>query len=153
MGAEISSVITDLVFQADPDLEARLEAQAEALRETECINPMLGRWIDENDVNYLLATLALKDVDFAEEFPAMEHITGQERRDLSAALEVHFDQCSHCSLKRGYDLEMDARVEQVCQQNDDSLLQILKEDKDAADSSEEDAQAGMEMKPALSANQ
>lgn len=152
MGSEITSVITDLVFQTDPELEARLEAQAEALREIECLNPTLGRWVDENDVNYLLAAFALKDEDFAEEFPAMEHISEQERRNFIAALDSHFNQCSHCSLKRGYDLEMDARIEQVCQQNSDSLLQILKEDKDTADSSEEGDHATIEMKTALSAN-
>jgi hypothetical protein len=153
MGFEITDVITDLVFQADPDLEARLEAQAEALHEIKCTNPVLGQWIDENEVNYLLATLALKDEDFAAEFPTVEYIPLEERRNFIEALEVHLAQCPHCSLKRGYDLEMDARIEQVCQQNDDSLLEILKEHKDVAESSDEGINSGMEVKPALMANQ
>ena len=70
---------------------------------------MLGWWIDENDVNYLFATLALKDEDFAKEITDMGHVTAHERRRFIAALEAHIDQCPHCSLKRGYDLELDAR--------------------------------------------
>lgn len=151
MGSEISDIITDLVFLADVDLEARLEAQVEALRESGCVNPLLGRWVDENEVNYLLSTLALKDEDFTEEFPAMAHITGQERRGLIAALEAHFEQCPHCSLKRGYDLEMDARIEQACEQNNNTLLRILKEDED--DSTDESDHIIIELTPALSANQ
>lgn len=149
MEPEITDIITDLVFQTDPDLEARLEAQAEALREIECINPVLGRWVDENDVNFLLAILALKDEDFAEEIPAMAYIPGHERRSFIAVLEVHMDKCPHCSLKRGYDLEMDARIEQACQQNDDRPLQIPEK----AESSEKSDHASTELKPALSANQ
>lgn len=151
MGSEISDIITDLVFLADVDLEARLEAQAEALRESGCVNPILGRWVDENEVNYLLATLALKDEDFTEEFPSMAHITWQERQGLIAALESHFEQCPHCSLKRGYDLEMDARIEQTCEQNNNTLLRILKEDED--DSTDESDHIIIELTPALSANQ
>ena len=131
----ISDVISDFVIQAEPDLIARLDYQAEALQEIKCINEVWGRWINAYDVNYLLSVLALKDKDFAEMFPAAAHTSEMERQRFSVALETHIEQCTHCSLKRGYDLEMDARLEQACQQNDKLLLQILEEDE--AYSSEE----------------
>lgn len=153
MGTEISDIISGLVFLSDVDLEARLEAQADALRESGCINPILGRWVDEHEVNYLLSALALKEADFAEEFPAMAHITEQERRGFISALETHFGRCPHCSLKRGYDLEMDARIEQACEQNKSTLLQILKDDDDEADSTDESDHVSIELAPAFSSNQ
>lgn len=135
MKTNITNVIADLVLQSEPDLASRLEAQAEALREVECTNPALGRWIDAHDVKYLLSTFDLEDDDFAGRFPAMAHITGPERRRVVAALDAHCDQCPHCSLKRGYDLELDVRIKQAGQQNRTSLLQLLEESE--AEQSEE----------------
>lgn len=151
MKTDITNVIADLVLQSEPDLAARLEAQAEALREIECTNPVLGRWIDAHDVKYLLSTFTLDDDDFGRRFPAMAHLTRQERQRVAAALETHCDQCPHCSLKRGYDLELDARIKQAGQQNSTALLQLLEEDE--ADQSEEDEHQDLELKRTLSAHQ
>jgi hypothetical protein len=124
---DMTDVIASLVLQAAPDLDSRLEYQAEALREAKCTNPLVGKWIDSTDVKYLFSTLALRDKDFALRFPAMAHITGQKRQQFIAAIEAHFKQCAHCSLKRGYDLELDGRIKQACLENKDFLLQLLKE--------------------------
>jgi hypothetical protein len=131
MKNDLTNVIADFVFKSAPDLASRLESQAEALDEAKCTNPVLGKWIDENDVKYLLSTFALNDKDFAEKFPATAPTTSAERRQVVAALEEHFEHCQHCSLKRAYDLELDARIKQACQQNSDFLLQMLEEDEAA----------------------
>ena len=128
MEPDIINIIASFVLQANPDLASRLEYQAEALREVECIYPSLGRWVDANHIKCLLSAFALGDEDFAERYPAQAHLTERERQRLIEALEAHFEQCPHCSLKRGYDFEMDVRIEQTCQQNTDFLLQILEED-------------------------
>lgn len=143
---DITEVIANFVFKSAPDLASRLEFQAEALDEAKCINPVIGRWVDENDVKYLLSTFALNDKDFAERFPAMAHTSRAERQRVAAALEKHFEHCQHCSLKRGYDLELDARINQACQQNSDFLLQLLGEDE--TESSKEDDHPNIERKAA-----
>src|SRR5688572_18665350 len=99
MKPEIIGVIADLVLRANPELEPRLEYQAEALQESECINPLFGRWIDAHDVKYLLSTFDLPDEDFATRFPKMAHLKSEERRRVIAAIEEHFEHCRHCSLK------------------------------------------------------
>lgn len=124
----ITDVFADMVRQSYPELNARLEDQAEALREIACTEPIIGRWVDANDVSYLLSTFALGGKDFAAKFPTMAHITEQQRQRLVATIEAHMEQCKHCSLKRGYDLELDARIEQAYQQNSDQLLRLLEED-------------------------
>lgn len=128
MKNDLTDVIADFVFKSAPNLADRLKSQAEALDEAKCSNPVLGRWIDENDVNYLFSAFALSDEDFAEKFPAMAQTTIAERQQVIAALEEHFGFCQHCSLKRAYDLELDARIKQACEQNSDFLLQLLEED-------------------------
>ena len=145
MKNDLTDVIADFVFNSAPDLASRLESQAEALDEAKCSSPVLGRWIDENDVKYLFSTFALNDKDFAEKFPAMAHTTVTERQRVVAALEKHFEHCQHCSLKRGYDLELDARINQACQQNSAFLLQMLNEDE--TEPSTEDEHPGLELEP------
>ena len=151
MKTNITDVIADFVLQSDPDLATRLEYQEEALREVECTNPAFGRWIDENDVKYLLSTFALGNNDFAAKFPTMAHISDQERQRVIAAIEAHCEQCPHCSLKRGYDLELDARVKRTGQQNNSALLQLLEEEE--TELSEETASQCMKAKAADSAHQ
>jgi hypothetical protein len=151
MKANITDAIADLVLQSEPDLTTRLEYQAEALREAKCTNPVIGKWIDANDVKYLLSTFALEGEDFAARFPAMAHITSQERQRVIAAIENHCDRCPHCSLKRGYDLELDARIKHAGQQNNSVLLQLLEEE--GTDLSEEDEPQGATLEAARSAHQ
>lgn len=147
MKRDVSEVIADLIFETEPDLTSRLESQEEALRETPCTDPPLGRWVDENDVPYLLSVIALGDEEFVAEFPAMARADAGERQRFRAALEAHLDECPHCSLKRGYDIEMGARVEQACRQNRDFLLRVLREET-AAETAEEGEHAGEKTKAA-----
>jgi len=127
MKANIANVIAEFVRQSDSDLDVRLESQAQALIETHCVQPIIGKWIDANDAESLLGAFALADKDFADKFPALAHVTARERHQCIKAIEVHFEHCQHCSLKRGYDLEMDSRIEQAYRQNKNSLLQLLRE--------------------------
>lgn len=147
MESDITDMIADMVRQTAPELASRLEYQAEALRETECTDPMVGRWVDDNDVKYLLSAFALEDEDFAERFPALAHITGPERQQFIAAVEAHFDQCLHCARKRGFDLELDARIKKTCRQNSATLLQLLEEEMAVA---EEAGLQGGKAEPGLS---
>lgn len=128
MESDITDMIAEMVRQAAPELASRLEYQELALRESECVAPSVGRWIDDNSVKYLLSAFALEDKDFAERFPALAHITGPERQQFIAAVEAHFDQCKHCYLKRGFDLELDARIKLTCRQNSAALLELLEEE-------------------------
>jgi hypothetical protein len=131
MKSKIIDAIADLTLQATPDLATRLEYQEEALRDVQCTNPVIGAWIDANDVEYLLSTFDLNDQDFAARFPAMAHSTKSVRQRLIATIEAHCERCQHCSLKRGYDLELDARIEQAGQDNRQSILGLIKEENDS----------------------
>src|SRR5947207_1463784 len=106
--------IVNLVRDAEPDLDARLESQGDHLHEVTCTNPTLGRWIDGYDVQYLLAAFALNDHDFVEDFPKLAHLKQPDREKIIQAFEAHFDECPHCHLKRGYDLELTSRIELGC---------------------------------------
>jgi hypothetical protein len=129
MKRDITSFIADFVLEADPEMSLRTEYQAAALQEAKCTDyACFGRWVDAYDVKLLLSAFALADKDFAVRFPRMAHITEAQRRKFIDALESHFETCQHCSLKRGYDLEMDARIKKVCQQNNKVLLQLLREE-------------------------
>lgn len=131
MTTEITDLFVDLVLQTNPELDARLEYQAEALRETKCIQPLVGQYIDAHHVEYLLSALALGEKDFAESFPAMSRIAGPDRRQVAATIESHIERCSHCSLKRAYDLELDARIEQAFKLSNDLLPQLSEQEEQA----------------------
>lgn len=123
---DISDIIVEILRQAEPDLDSRLKYQAEALSEDKCTSPLIGKWIDANHVQYLFAAFALNDADFAEYFPKMAHVTEHHRKRITKTFEHHFDHCKHCSLKRGYDLELDSRIERTFRENRDHLLRQLK---------------------------
>lgn len=122
---DFDNLIIDLVRKAEPDLDSRLESQAEALSELQCTNPVLGRWIDEYDVDYLMAAFSLDNDEFSSNFPAMGHLNQHDRSQIIEAFESHFDQCPHCYLKRGYDAEMNARIERAYQINNDAVAEHL----------------------------
>jgi hypothetical protein len=128
MRIDIINVITDFVRQAALDLDTRLDYQAEALRETICTDPVMGQWLDSIGIEYLTSAFSMQDRDFVEFFPGMAHLSRQERLGLLETFESHLEKCSHCSLKRGYDLESNARIEKGCRENKDFLLRLLHED-------------------------
>jgi hypothetical protein len=126
MESDFSDIIVKLLRQAEPELDGRLEYQAEALDEEKCTNPLLGRWIDTNHAEYLLAAFSLNDSDFEEYFPQMTGVTEHHRKRIVRAFEDHFGLCRHCSLKRGYDAELDGKILRLCRDNKDHLIHQLK---------------------------
>jgi DNA-binding transcriptional MocR family regulator len=124
---DFDNLIIDLVRKANPDLDSRLESQAEALDELECTNPVLGKWIDEYDYEYLLAAFNLNDGEFSRNFPGMAHLNQHDRSQIIEAFEDHFDHCAHCYLKRGYDLEMNDKIERVYTTDKTLVAQYLQE--------------------------
>jgi hypothetical protein len=152
MKSDLTDVIADLVFQAAPELTSRFEDQAVALRETKCTSPGFeGQWIDTYEVKYLFSILALGDEDFAARFPALAHASAADRWQLRTTLEAHLERCPHCSLKRGYDLELSQRIKKTCRQNSTWLLHLLEED--AAEYASEGQCEGPELEPVCSGNQ
>jgi len=125
MESDFTDLLDIFVRQAEPDLNARLEAQAESLTGLKCSEPVLGKWVDEHDVEYMLAAFALDDDDFVAIFPSMSNITEHDRNRIIEAFENHFEDCLHCSRKRSYDLEYNSRVERVFQQKRAELLHHL----------------------------
>ena len=122
---DFDHLIIELVRKAEPDIDSRLESQAEALKELECTNPVLGRWIDEYDVEYLIAAFNLDDDEFSSNFPGMGNLSQHDRSQIIEAFENHFDQCPHCFLKRGYDIEMNARIERAYRLNSAAVMEHL----------------------------
>jgi len=123
----VNSALANLIRQADPEVEFRLEAQADALRESRCIDYRIGQWLVD-DVDYLLAVLDLDDFNFAERFPSIAHYNEQKRQETKAEIQHHLEYCRHCSLRYGYALELDARIMRVCRENKDDLLRLFDEE-------------------------
>lgn len=134
MESDISNIIANLLREAEPDLDSRMKDQAEALKDSRCTDPLIGRWIDTNHVQYLLAAFALNDSDFAENFPKMAHVSEDQRKRIINSFDDHFAHCVHCSLKRGYDLELDSRIERVIGNNRDHLLHQLQPEQPISES-------------------
>jgi hypothetical protein len=132
MKSDIADVIAELVRQKNPDVDSRLAYQAEELGEVRCTSPLMGRWVDSHDVEYMLSALDLDDEDFAPRFPAAAHVRAEERRRLAAAMESHLGVCKHCSLKRGFEVELDGRIERACLENRDFLLRLVEDEEAAA---------------------
>lgn len=148
MEFDITSFIADFVIQDDPELTSRLNYQAAALREVGCTHPTtFGRWVDANDVNLLFSAFSLGDEDFAARFPAMAHIKEPQRRQFIDALGAHFESCEHCSLKRGYDLEFEARIKKACRLNSKALLRLLREGE--TESTKEGEHRGLKLEPVI----
>lgn len=128
MNEDIGDFIASLVCNREDDLPTRLQYQVEALAESACSEPSLGQLIDETPVSLLMAALAASDQELAEVFPTLSRFALGERQEIRERLDDHFEKCLHCSLKRGYDHEMDNRIEQACHENKDELLRLLDAD-------------------------
>src|SRR5690242_17444087 len=120
MRLTVSTAVASLVRRYEPDLEFRLEAQAEALRERKCVDGSVGQWV--HNIEYLRSILDLDDADFAKRFPSVGHVGHYRRQQMKMAIESHLNCCTHCSLKHGYELELDARIMRVCRENRVDLL-------------------------------
>jgi hypothetical protein len=131
MKADIADLIAEMLLSEDPDLTNRLDDQAEALTELECIFPLIGQWIAELGAEHLLSIFCLDDRRFAEYFPQMASMTAPERTLLLDTFKTHMEHCAHCWLRRGYDLELNAQVAQRLRQNRScSLVQVSADEDD-----------------------
>lgn len=128
MKFSLSTVFATVVRREPQEVKDRLEAQADALKESKCIKPLVGQWIDANDVEYLKSVLDLGDDDFARRFPSVADVDHHRRQQMKAAIEAHLDHCPHCALKHGYELELDARIMRACRENRAELMQLLAEE-------------------------
>lgn len=126
MASDITDLIADFIRQAEPDLNTRLEYQAQALEDLKCTNAVLGKWVEAHDVQYLLAAFDLDDDEFASNFPGMAHLKEHDRQRIIETFETHFQHCSRCHLKRSYDLEFNSRIESVVRQQKGHLSPQLR---------------------------
>lgn len=153
MISTVNTAITNLIRRAEPDVDFRLEAQAEALKENQCIDTIVGQWIDANGVDYLKSIFDLEDVDFAKRFPSMAHVGFDGRQQMKAEITSHLERCLHCALSYSYQLELDARILRACRENRSDILQLLdQEDMELDESDHPSAEAWtsvMEHQPAI----
>lgn len=126
MNSTVNAAVADLLRQADADIEFRLEAQEEALREIKCQNP-ISQWVGHG-VEYITSVLDLDDFSFAKRFPSIAHVGQERRQKMKAEIISHLGHCKHCSLAHSYQLELDARIMSVWRENKDRLFQLLDED-------------------------
>ena len=127
MKLTVNSALANLIRQADPEVEFRLEAQANTLRESRCIDYRIGQWLVD-DVDYLLAVLDLDDFNFANRFPSIAHYGEEKRQQTKAEIHHHLEFCQQCALRYGYALELDARIMRVCRENKEELLRLFDEE-------------------------
>src|SRR5262245_536922 len=113
MEIDFSDSIVDQIRHEEPDLDARLEAQAEELNELQCIDPVVGQWIETYDVNYLSAAFELNDEEFAKNFPKMAYLTHDDRERIIKTFGEHIEHCPRCCRKSSYDIELDSRIERA----------------------------------------
>lgn len=133
---DITDIIAELVFESDPELCSRFESQAQQLAASVCTDPVIGRWLDANDLAYLEAVFDLTNKDFAERFPTMKRTTRRERKELVETFREHIAKCPHCALKHKFDLELDDQIDQLLQENREPLQRMLEQ---AASSTQEGA--------------
>lgn len=110
--------------ERDGDTPDRLAEQEAKLKDIECTDPEMGRWIDANDFPFLIETLMLSDVVFSEEYPQVR-LTEEERKRFARALEDHCEVCAHCGSKRFLDLEWQSRVNGIFAENREAIGEVI----------------------------
>lgn len=128
LATDTSEMIEDFMRQTFPDLDSRLEGHDQVLSEMSCTEPIVGRWFENNAAEYLLAAFAMRDEDFAEEFPGITDLGREQRQQILATFESHLSSCQRCGLKRGFDHEFEARFISACRQNTELLIEGLSEE-------------------------
>lgn len=141
MTSTANLTLADLVREVEPEAEFRFKAQAEALRENKCRNPLVGQLIDVYGAEYLMAVLDLGDFDFAQRFPSKADLGHDRRQQMRAEIGRHLSRCKHCSLAHGFDLEADARILRISRQYTAEFMQLLdQEEVDLSESEHLDSQ-------------
>ena len=119
-------LIAQLVRDADKQPGARdKDAQKDAVSETGCTVLVIGNWVDNFDIKYLLSILALNDKDFVENFPNAGAIPREDRQAVARTIESHIEGCRHCALKQGFDIEEDDQIKRICRENRALLIEML----------------------------
>jgi hypothetical protein len=77
---------------------------------------VLGRWIDDCDFPFLMATLALPDEVFSREFPDIP-LSLNDRQAFAGVLQAHSRECAHCHAKKTEDIEWKQRVDKAIDKN------------------------------------
>jgi hypothetical protein len=124
MEKDFITLLSRLIIEKDDDTPNRLTAQTDALKERECINPELGKWIDSSDFPFLIETLMLDATIFSREFPRV-HMPVDERKAFAGTLELHCESCPRCHLKRAYDIEWQSRIKKALAENKRAIGQAL----------------------------
>jgi hypothetical protein len=133
MFKDITGEIADLVFKSTPDLCAQLKQQAQKLAGIACNEPVIGRWIEANDLDYLVAAFSLNDDDFTQRFPTAVATTKQERRQLIKRFRAHVKTCPHCASKDEGDRALDQLIDRALTENRLEFVERLKESLVTAD--------------------
>jgi hypothetical protein len=124
MEKELIALLSGSIIEREDDTPSRLSTQEDALKDSKCIEPRLGRWIDSCDFPFLIETLALDDTVFSQEFPNVK-LEAAERKRFANDLEAHCEVCTHCHLKRAYDLEWQSRVKRAFADNKQAAGEII----------------------------
>ena len=124
MEYDITGNIANLVINADPQLVQKIEEHKRTLRRLGCKNPFFGGWV-EMGVEYLFSVFDLEDRYFAARLPALAHLNKPARRQFIKNMESHLHDCEHCALKHQHELDLNARIEEACRGNRDTLLDQL----------------------------
>jgi hypothetical protein len=129
MKADITKVIANtLLNEPEADLFSRLNDQEEALGDSECIFPLIGSWMEQFGADHLLSIFSLDDICFAKRFPQMAQITARERKLMRSMFEEHLEHCSHCWLRRGFDLDLNSQIDRSLRRNKNVLLKLMTDD-------------------------
>lgn len=89
-----------------------------------CSQPVLGQWIDDCDVPFLLETLALPDDIFVQEFPGIP-LSRRDRQAFAKTLTTHCTECARCNAKRAEDIEWKLRVDKAIVENKQAIGHFL----------------------------
>jgi hypothetical protein len=124
MEYDIRNTIANFVRKADPNFEKHREDREQRLRQTTCINPNLGRWVDLG-VEFLFSVLELDDQDFKVRLPILAHLSKTGRRRFLKLLQEHVKVCRHCALKHEDESDLNSRIDQAFEDNSEFLLEEL----------------------------
>ncbi len=126
MEYDITGTIASRALKADASFERHMEEQEETLGRIKCINSFYGRLI-ELGVELLFSLFDLEDRDFAVRLPALAHLDKAGRQQFLKDTERHLEECEHCAIAYQHELDINARIEEACCENRESLIEQLEE--------------------------
>jgi len=118
--ADFIQLLARLISESD-DGDPPIERTGKDLT---CSQPVLGQWIDDCDVPFLLETLALPDEVFAQEFPGIT-LSQNDREVFAKTLVMHFTECAHCNAKKAEDVAWKLAVDKAFVENKRTIGQFL----------------------------